>query len=80
MVAAERRAIATPLRRSEFELATLLTTDDGVVHLSDFIVLQLLRQGKITIETIRLVRAQFSMLDTDASGHLTTEQATGGER
>lgn len=45
VVAAEREAIATPLQRAEFDLAKNLCCqkNDGV-HLSDFVVLQLLRQ------------------------------------
>ena len=77
VVAAERRAIAKPLARAEFELGKSLCTDDGLVHLSDFVVLQLLRQGKLTLETIRLLRAQFHLLDRDASGHLTLDEAMG---
>ena len=80
MVASERRAIETPMHREEFELAKSLCTDDGVVHLSDFIVLHLLRQGKLTIDNIRLLRAQFNLLDADSSGVLTVEEATGAAR
>ena len=73
---AERQAIATPMRPAEFELArSLCCTEDGFVHLSDFVALHLLRKGKVTIEGMRLLRAQFKLLDRDASGHLTIEEA-----
>ena len=73
---AEARSVATPMRRSEFELAkSLCTPDDNRVHLSDFLVLHLLRQGKMSIESIRLLRTQFELLDRDAMGALTLDQA-----
>ena len=75
VAAAERRAIATPMRREEFELAKTLCTGDGEVHLADFVVLNLLRQGKLKISTIGLLRAQFDLLDTDRSGVLTLSEA-----
>ena len=80
MVDAERKAIAAPMHPEEFELAKSLCTDDGVVHLSDFVVLHLLRQGKLDIDTIRLLRAQFELLDVDASGMLTLEEATRAQQ
>ena len=73
---AERQAIATPMRPAEFELAkSLCTAEDGFVHLSDFIVLHLLRKGKVTLDGMRMLRAQFEMLDRDASGRLALEEA-----
>ena len=48
------------------------------MHLSDFVVLHLLRQGKITLEQIKMVRAQFELCDRDGLGRLTLEQATAG--
>ena len=78
VVDAERRAIATPLAPAEFEMAkSLCTADDGYVHLSDFVVLHLLRQGKVSFESIRLLRAQFGMLDRDRTGRLAVEEACG---
>ena len=70
-------AIKKPLNYAEFELAAKsLCTTDNVIHISDFIVLQLLRQGKVNMDTIRLIQKQFHMLDTDHSGVLTVDQAT----
>ena len=45
------------------------------VHLSDFIVLHMLRQGKMTTDTVKLLRSQFQLLDRDASGVLSREEA-----
>lgn len=72
----ERVALTRPLSPADFEVAKHLTTEDSVVHLSDFIVLQLLRQGKLTREGIKILKQKFELLDTDKSGTLTLEQAT----
>mmetsp|Transcript_17191 Transcript_17191/g.39721 ORF Transcript_17191/g.39721 Transcript_17191/m.39721 type:complete len:608 (+) Transcript_17191:109-1932(+) len=44
--------------------------------LSDFIILQLLRQGKISMETINILRKEFESLDTDNTWLLNLEEAT----
>jgi len=76
VIAAERRAIATRMRPDEFDLAkSLVTRDDGYVHLSDYLVLHLLRQGKISHDTVGLLRAQFDLLDVGGGGVLTLQQA-----
>lgn len=46
------------------------------LRLSDFIVLQILRQGRISVEAINILRKEFECLDTDKTGWLTLEQAT----
>ena len=46
------------------------------LRLSDFIVLQILRQGRISVETINILRKEFALLDTDKTGILTLEEAT----
>ena len=69
--------ILKPLDLTEFELAKHLCTKDSFIHLSDFIVLQLLRQGKISLQMLNLIKAQFERLDKDHSGVLTLSQATG---
>jgi Ca2+-binding EF-hand superfamily protein len=71
----ERAAWARPMSAADFELASHLTTDDSVVHLSDYIVLQLLRQGKLTRHAIDALKNNFELLDTDHSGTLSLEQA-----
>ena len=74
---AERRAIEAPLRRVDFDLAASLCDDEGGLRLSDFVVLQMLRQGKLSLTAVRLMRARFNLLDRDASGRLSLEEATG---
>lgn len=76
IAALERTALTRPMSPADYELAAHLTTDDSVVHLSDFIVLQLLRQGKLSSEAIRIMKRNFELLDVDGSGTLTMEQAT----
>lgn len=46
------------------------------MHLSDFVLLHLLRQGKVGIETLGLLKRQFAALDRDSSGTLTLAEAT----
>lgn len=76
-VNAESRKITRPMSMAEFEFAQKLCTDgDNVVHLSDFIVFQLLRQGKINIEMLQALKNRFKAMDLDSSGVLTLEQAT----
>ena len=60
----------------EYETAMYLTTTDSTVRLSDFIVMQLLRQGKISPETVKVLKQNFDAIDTDSTGSLTLEQAT----
>lgn len=77
IAAMERRALERPITQEEYELAAHLTTPkDNLVHLSDFIVLQLLRQGKLSFDAIRALKQNFDVLDTDQSGVLSLEQAT----
>ena len=65
-----------PISLSEYEYAKHLITSDDSVHLSDFIVLQLLRQRKVDVETVNMIKARSHALDSDKSGVLTFEQAT----
>jgi len=46
------------------------------LRLSDFVVLQLLRQGKISIRTLDILKREFEMLDADNTGLLTLQEAT----
>lgn len=74
--AAEYAAVARPFTNDEFNFAkSLCTKYDDLVHLGDFIVLQLLRQGKISFETVEIMRSHFYSLDTNNSGGLTYHQA-----
>jgi hypothetical protein len=79
IVAVEEKAVIKsvyqPLIVTEFEYAKNLCSSDGDIHLSDFLVLQLLRQGKIDIRLVKLIKAQFDALDTDGSGRITFDEA-----
>lgn len=46
------------------------------LRLSDFIVLQIFRQGRISVEAIDILRKEFELLDKDKTGLLTLEEAT----
>jgi len=71
----ERAAWTKPLTEQEFDFASHLTTKDDVVHLSDFIVLMLLRRGKLTEESARVLKENFEARDTNGDGVLSLEQA-----
>mmetsp|Transcript_3379 Transcript_3379/g.3940 ORF Transcript_3379/g.3940 Transcript_3379/m.3940 type:complete len:539 (+) Transcript_3379:111-1727(+) len=77
IIADEKHAIDRPIQKCEFDFAKrLCTPNDQMVHLSDFIVLQLLRMGKVNMRTIDLIKTQFEILDTSKSGQLPLEEAT----
>lgn len=76
VAALEREALTRPMTKQEYDLASHLTTNDDVVHLSDFIVLQLLRQGKLTPEAVQVLKEKFEMLDSQGCGTLSLGQAT----
>ena len=77
IVEEEHVAITRPLSQSEFQFASksLCSTDD-VIHLSDFIVLQLFRQGKLSVESLEFMKQQFQILDKNRSGRLSLVEAT----
>lgn len=71
-----RSLIQQPLQAFEFEYAKhLCTPEDPVIHLSDFIVLQLLKQNKIDIRLVDLIKGRFNALDVDGKGFLELQQA-----
>lgn len=74
--AMELNALSRPMSKEEYETAMYLTTTDSTVRLSDFIVMQLLKQGKISPETVKVLKQNFDAIDTDNTGSLTLEQAT----
>jgi hypothetical protein len=78
--ALERTALTRPMSAADYELAKHLTTNDSLVHLSDFIVLQLLRQGKLSRETIQAIKSNFDDLDSTKSGTLTLEEAISNRK
>ncbi len=72
-----KESIAQPLQVTEFEYAKhICTPEDPVIHLSDFIVLQLMRQNKVDSKLVELIKTQFEALDVDNTGMLHLEQAT----
>lgn len=68
-------SIRQPLDITEFEYAKNLCSSDKYIHLSDFIVLQLLRQGKVTTRDVNLMKSQYELLDTRCSGRITSDEA-----
>ncbi|KAL7515959.1 hypothetical protein ACHAWX_001024, partial [Stephanocyclus meneghinianus] len=76
IVEEELLAIKRPLTRSEFQFASqsLCSSDIGI-HMSDFIVLQLFRQGKLSLESLEFMKRQFQLLDTNRSGRLNWDEA-----
>lgn len=77
VTAMEAKALTRPMSPTEYDIARHLTTPkDSVVHLSDFIVMQLLRQGRISPEIVQVLQSNFDLLDYDHTGTLTLHQAT----
>lgn len=72
--------ITQPLSPSEFEFASksLCSTDDSI-HLSDFIILQLFRQGKLSVDELEYMRIQFKAFDKTKDGRLSRSEATLSE-
>jgi hypothetical protein len=68
-------SIRQPLDINEFEYAKNLCSSDKYIHLSDFIVLQLLRQGKVDMNVVNLMKSQYELLDTRRSGRITSDEA-----
>ena len=77
--AVEERAVLEnirhPLDFAEFEYAKNLCSSDKYMHLSDFIVFQLLRQGKVDMKVVNLIKSQYELLDTKCSGRVSSDEA-----
>lgn len=69
-------SISEPIDLTEFEYAKNLCSTDADIHLSDFVVLQLLRQGRVDIRMINMIKNQFNQLDKDCNGVLSFDEAT----
>lgn len=69
-------SISEPIDITEFEYAKNLCSTDAYIHLSDFVVLQLLRQGRVDIRMINMIKNQFNKLDKDGDGVLNFDEAT----
>lgn len=76
VVEEELLAIKRPLTRAEFQFASKsLCSDDIGIHLSDYIVLQLFRQGKLSLELFSFMKRHFQLLDANGSGRLNWDEA-----
>mmetsp|Transcript_18564 Transcript_18564/g.42272 ORF Transcript_18564/g.42272 Transcript_18564/m.42272 type:complete len:215 (-) Transcript_18564:8-652(-) len=64
------------IRRCQQETSISSSSSWRGMSLSDFIMLQLLRQGRISVDTIEILRKEFELLDADKTGLLTLEEAT----
>jgi len=68
IVEEELAAIARPLTQAEFAFASKsLCSRDDALHLSDYIVLQLMRQGKLNVGSFEFMKRQYRMLDQRGS-------------
>jgi Ca2+-binding EF-hand superfamily protein len=81
VAAMEEYALTRPMTATEYDIAkqnlTVRTSHKGRgLHLGDFVVLQLMRQGKLSVETFQLLKKEFEILDKDQTGMLTLEEAT----
>jgi len=64
IVEEELAAITRPLSREEFRFASKsLCSTDNALHLSDYIVLQLMRQGKLSLESFEFMKRRYQILD-----------------
>ena len=76
IVEEELLAIKRPITRSEFKFASRSLCSDGIgIHLSDYIVLQLFRQGKLSLESFSFMKRHFQLLDANKSGRLNWNEA-----
>jgi Ca2+-binding EF-hand superfamily protein len=81
LAAMEEDALTRPMTANEYNVAkqnlTVRTSHAGRgLHLGDFVVLQLMRQGRLSVETFEVLKKEFEMLDKDRTGMLTLEEAT----
>mmetsp|Transcript_47805 Transcript_47805/g.126306 ORF Transcript_47805/g.126306 Transcript_47805/m.126306 type:complete len:118 (+) Transcript_47805:167-520(+) len=51
----------------------IASDDDGTVALSEYILFNLKKMGKVDADTVDLLRDQFHALDADGSGELDTD-------
>lgn len=60
----ELTAITRPLTPTECKFASKsLCSTDSAIHLSDYIVLQLMRQGKLSVDSFEFMKRQYQILD-----------------
>ena len=66
MVEEELASISKPLTREEYAFASKsLCSTDSAIHLSDYIVLQLMRQGKLSMESFEYIKREYQVIDSD---------------
>ena len=64
IVREELAAITRPLTQTECTFAAKsLCSTDPAIHLSDYVVLQLMRQGKLSIESFEFMKRQYELMD-----------------
>ncbi|KAL7536461.1 hypothetical protein ACHAXR_007175 [Thalassiosira sp. AJA248-18] len=64
IVEEELAAITRPLSPAEYQFASRsLCSRDSALHLSDYIVLQLMRQGKLSLESFEFMKRQYQIID-----------------
>ena len=64
IVGEELAAITRPLTQAECEFAAKsLCSTDPAIHLSDYVVLQLMRQGKLSVESFEFMKRRYQILD-----------------
>ena len=64
IVEEELAVITHPISPSEYHFASKsLCSTDAAIHLSDYIVLQLMRQGKLSLEEFEFIKRQYQVLD-----------------
>lgn len=81
VAAMEMDALTRPMTATEYNVArqslAVRTSHAGRgLHLGDFVVLQLMRQGRLSVETFEVLKREFELLDKDQTGMLTLEEAT----
>jgi Ca2+-binding EF-hand superfamily protein len=85
VTAMEEHALTRPITATEYNVAkqnlTVRTSHSGRgLHLGDFVVLQLMRQGRLSVETFEVLKKEFEILDKDKTGMLSLEEATNWSR
>eukprot|EP00536_Pseudo-nitzschia_multiseries_P016030 jgi/Psemu1/219924/e_gw1.1004.1.1 len=73
VAAMEEWALTRPMTATDYKIAKQYLFREMS---NDFVVLQLLRQGKISMRTLDILRREFEMLDADNTGLLTLQEAT----
>jgi hypothetical protein len=88
----DESALTQPITVADFELALHLTRtkanskagratrdlrNNNKLHFGDYVVLQLLRQGRLSKHSIEAMRDEFENIDKDESGFLIVEDVAG---